>query len=231
MPPTLTPVHRAKTPQYRSNCPANRDPPDPPALTERVSSLEYRPPSPFHPLHENPRGYFILWDELVIWFVSGRGRGWTLSSFLILFPLCFTADFKNSRGRNYRSSRYKIHFFLVRRKIWTRYAKESETRMDISEIEVFCVYRTRGTKANVRLHARRRGRKTWQEEGEQGQVRRKKGGKGKECRTQVGVGSVCKPRTAKATRLAFLHFFSASSPPPQPRAIRNVPYEIEITRW
>lgn len=103
--------------------------------------------------------------------------------------------------------------------------------MDISEIEVFCVYRTRGTKANVRLHARRRGRKTWQEEGEQGQVRRKKGGKGKECRTQVGVGSVCKPRTAKATRLAFLHFFSASSPPPQPRAIRNVPYEIEITRW
>lgn len=126
---------------------------------------------------------------------------------------------------------YKMYFFLVRRKIWTRYAKESETRMDISEIEVFCVYRTRGTKANVRLHARRRGRKTWQEEGEQGQVRRKKGGKGKECRTQVGVGSVCKPRTAKATRLAFLHFFSASSPPPQPRAIRNVPYEIEITRW
>lgn len=70
---------------------------------------------------------------------------------------------------------------------------------------------TRGTKANVRLRATTlwRGRKTWQEEGdrEKGQVRGRKekrkggGGEGKESRTQVGVGSVCKPRTAKATCL------------------------------
>lgn len=104
---------------------------------------------------------------------------------------------------------------------------------------------TRGTKANVRLRATTlwRGRKTWQEEGdrEKGQVRgrkeKRKGGGGEKAK-RAGHRWASAPFVSRELRK--LHAFSPSllrsllrffSPPPRPRAIRNVPYEIEITRW
>lgn len=75
---------------------------------------------------------------------------------------------------------------------------------------------------------RKRGRGT----GKRKKKKKRGGGKeGKGSRTQVGVGSVCKPRTAKATcLLAFSPPLSSPLLLSTP-AIRNVPYEIEITRW